>query len=63
MREYIEVICISALDAVEEMSRKLEEEFEFVAVIVKNPDAFLLRMSRKTPRRTKTAVFPDISSF
>jgi hypothetical protein len=47
VREYIEVACISAADVFAEISRKAEEDFEFVSVIVKRPATFLLRMRRK----------------
>jgi hypothetical protein len=50
MREYIEILCISAEDVFEEISRKTKEEFEFISVIVKRHDTFLLRMRRKPPR-------------
>jgi len=49
MREYIEILCISAEDVCGEISRKTKEEFEFISVIVKRPDTFLLRMRRKPP--------------
>ena len=49
MREYIEIICMSAADLFGEISRKVNEDFEFVSVIVKNPATFLLRMRRKKP--------------
>jgi len=47
VREYSEVACISAADVLGEISRKAEEDFEFVSVIVKRPATFLLRMRRK----------------
>ncbi|MGO9022031.1 MAG: hypothetical protein ACLQVJ_27145 [Syntrophobacteraceae bacterium] len=57
MREYIEMLCISAEDVIGEISRKIEDEFEFVSVIVKRPATFLLRMRRKTHRGPKPS--PD----
>lgn len=47
MREYIEIMCTSPSDVVIEISQKINEEFEFLSVIVKRPNAFLLRMKRK----------------
>ena len=49
MREYIEIMCITAADALREMSRKVKEDFEFVSLIVKGPATFLLRMRHKSP--------------
>jgi hypothetical protein len=50
MSEYIEIMCITRADTLEEMSRKVKENFEFVSVIVKGPSTFLLRMRRKLRR-------------
>jgi hypothetical protein len=47
MREYIEIICISIEDVVEEISLKLKADCEFVSVIAKGPSTFLLRMMRE----------------
>ena len=49
MREYIEIICITAADVLGEMSRRVKEDFEFVSLIVKGPATFLLRMRPKPP--------------
>ncbi len=49
MREYIEIICITTVDVLGEMSRKAKEDFEFVSLIVKGPATFLLRMRHKPP--------------
>ncbi len=49
MREYIEILCISAEDVLGEISRKVKEDFEFVSVIVKRPSTFLLHMGRELP--------------
>ena len=50
MREYIEILCMSAEEVLGEISRKVHEDFEFVSVIVARPDSFLLRMMRN-PRK------------
>jgi len=45
VRKYIEIMCTSLEDVIREI--KVNEDFEFVSVIVRRPTAFLLRMKRK----------------
>ncbi|SPF36667.1 hypothetical protein SBDP1_1530007 [Syntrophobacter sp. SbD1] len=45
--EYIEIMCTSPSDVIIEISQKANEDFEFLSVIVKRPNAFLLRMKHK----------------
>jgi hypothetical protein len=52
MREYIEILCMSAEDVFGEISRRVKEDFEFVSVIVTRPGTFLLRMKCEPSKRS-----------